>query len=178
MSSASHAAASASIEKQFGVKRSPLWDETRKKYLATNPKCAVCGDTASVEVHHMFPFHYVVKLGRPDLELDEENFVTLCEDKAHDHHLLVGHLDDWKSYDSPGIPPLPSQLNAFIAKYHNKSAIAIKADATFQQAHAGKPPHLDKMTAVQKSILRQLLDHQMPPKPGAIKAAEDARKGM
>ena len=36
-----------------------------------------------VQVQHIFPFHYCVALGRPDLELDERNLITLCG-KSHD----------------------------------------------------------------------------------------------
>jgi hypothetical protein len=32
-------------------------------------------------VHHIFPFHYCIALGRPDLELDDRNLITLCEDE-------------------------------------------------------------------------------------------------
>ena len=52
-------------------------------------------------MHHIFPFHYCIALGRPDLELDDRNLITLCEDEAgkpgQNHHLLVGHLDDFES---------------------------------------------------------------------------------
>jgi len=54
-----------------------------------------------VQVHHIFPFHYCVALGRADLELDERNLITLCG-KSHsgsgeNHHLWVGHLDNFQS---------------------------------------------------------------------------------
>jgi len=35
---------------------------------------------AGLQVHHIFPFHYCIALGRPDLELDDRNLITLCED--------------------------------------------------------------------------------------------------
>jgi len=170
-----HAAADASIQKQFGMARSPLWDETRKNYLAANPKCAVCGDTSNVEVHHKFPFHYVVTLGRPDLELDERNFITLCEDTIHGHHLLIGHLDDWKSYDYPA---QPDRLDAFVTKFKSKDQTFIRSDTAFKTAEAAKPPHLDKMTAAQKAAFKQLLDQTIPANAALTQKAVDARKGL
>jgi hypothetical protein len=46
---------------------------------AANQKVRKLG---SVQVHHIFPFHDCVALGRPDLELDERNLITLCG-KSH-----------------------------------------------------------------------------------------------
>ncbi len=175
MSSLAHAVADASIIRKIGIERSPLWEETRKAYLARNPKCVVCETSAAVEVHHMFPFHYVVSLERPDLELDDRNFMTLCEDSVHDHHLLIGHLEDWQSYDPPADP---DQLHAFVTRFAGQAAATIKADATFQQAQKHKPPHLDNMTAAEKTALKQLLDTRLPPNAAIMKKAVAARKKM
>lgn len=83
------------------VPRSGKWHKVEKEHLEANPACAVCGDLKSVQVHHIFPFHYCVALGRPDLELDLKNLITLCETSKErseqNHHLLIGHYDDFKS---------------------------------------------------------------------------------
>lgn len=68
----------------------------RARFLADHPSCAVCGGTRKVEVHHRIPFHL-----RPDLELDPDNLITLCEGcPSANHHLLYGHLGNYKSFNA------------------------------------------------------------------------------
>ncbi len=76
-----------------GAKRSPWWAATRKKHLAVHPRCALCGGTKKLEVHHVMPFHL-----DPSLELDDKNLITLCEQKKEGItcHLFVGHLGNYK----------------------------------------------------------------------------------
>ena len=90
--------------KIHGIGRSPEWPRIQKEHIKMEPKCACCGkgkDQVSLQVHHKFPFHYCVLLGRPDLELDHRNLITLCETtknkESDNHHLLIGHLDNFKS---------------------------------------------------------------------------------
>ena len=77
-------------------KRSPHWQTTRKKHLAENAVCSVCGGTSMLEVHHIEPFHL-----NPKLELDPSNFITLCEAKKDGVtcHLFFGHLGNYKSFN-------------------------------------------------------------------------------
>ncbi|MDA8413007.1 MAG: hypothetical protein M0023_04375 [Desulfobacteraceae bacterium] len=85
---------------RHGIARSPHWPKVEKAFAAENPLCACCGK-GPIQVHHRFPFHYVIALGRPDLELDPRNLISLCESEKgiedDNHHLLIGHLDDFKS---------------------------------------------------------------------------------
>lgn len=76
-----------------GAKRSSKWREVKAKHLKEHPKCAVCESTSKLEVHHVVPFHLA-----PDLELNPENFITLCENKKYgiNCHLLIGHLGNYK----------------------------------------------------------------------------------
>jgi len=83
------------LDKEQGAKRSNKWPAVRKKFLAENPACAVCGATnGKREVHHIHPFHL-----HPELELDPTNFITLCENKKDgvNCHLLFGHFGNFKS---------------------------------------------------------------------------------
>ena len=75
-----------------GAKRSPKWRKVRGAFIKKYPRCFVCGSKKKVEVHHKVPFHY-----RPDLELEEENLTTLCENKKYgiNCHLLIGHLGNY-----------------------------------------------------------------------------------
>lgn len=77
-----------------GVKRSPKWSAARAKHIKLFPRCACCGGTVKLEVHHKKPFHLY-----PELELDPNNFITLCEAGTNgiNCHLLIGHLGNYKS---------------------------------------------------------------------------------
>lgn len=74
--------------------RSAKWSSIRKKFLKSNNKCAVCGGTKKLEVHHKKPFHL-----HPELELVESNLIALCESKNNGVtcHLLFGHLGNYRS---------------------------------------------------------------------------------
>jgi len=78
----------------LGSPRSGQWPRVRREWLATHPKCAACGGTENVEVHHKRPFHLA-----PALELDPLNFITLCEKSGKEHHLHVGHLGNWQNFN-------------------------------------------------------------------------------
>lgn len=78
-----------------GVGRSGSWPRIQKEFLKNNPHCAVCGCKSKLlsplNVHHCRPYHL-----HPELELDPTNLITLCRA----HHLLVGHLMSWSSYNT------------------------------------------------------------------------------
>ena len=75
-----------------GARRSSAWRNVRADYLAEHPACELCGDERRrVEVHHVIPFHVA-----PDLELDHENLISLCNG-ARGCHLLFGHLRNYQS---------------------------------------------------------------------------------
>ena len=79
------------------VQRSPRWPWIRKEWLVTHPRCAVCGGTTSLNVHHIAPFHLF-----PKLELEPTNFITLCEksERNINCHYVVGHLGlSWKDFN-------------------------------------------------------------------------------
>lgn len=70
--------------------RSSRWPALRNWHLRSHPKCAFCGTSKDLEVHHKKPFHLF-----PELELEPSNLVTLC---THDH-LAWGHLGNYSSYN-------------------------------------------------------------------------------
>ena len=75
-------------------KRSNQWPTVRKNFLEAHNVCSVCGGKKKLEVHHVQPFHE-----KPELELEESNLITLCEDWSYgvNCHLLVGHLGNYKN---------------------------------------------------------------------------------
>jgi hypothetical protein len=74
-------------------KRSSKWHSLQKEFLLKNPICVICGSSEKLNVHHKKPFHLY-----PELELDENNLVTLCMSKK-ECHLLIGHLDSFKKFN-------------------------------------------------------------------------------
>lgn len=77
------------------IPRSPKWPAVRRKWLKLNPVCEVCNRKTKLEVHHIIPFHL-----KPELELDENNFITLCENPAAFCHYIIGHCAiSWLKYD-------------------------------------------------------------------------------
>jgi hypothetical protein len=76
----------------LNAKRSSQWPKVRKEFLKQNPTCAVCGGNKKLEVHHLHPFYL-----HPELELDPDNLITLCEGKKGlTCHLIFGHLGNYK----------------------------------------------------------------------------------
>jgi 5-methylcytosine-specific restriction protein A len=72
------------------------WSRERGLWLRDHGLCAVCGFDENLNVHHIIPYHV-----RKDLELDRGNFITLGERcPTGNHHLLYGHLGDWKSWNA------------------------------------------------------------------------------
>ena len=72
--------------------RSSEWVQVRSDFVRKHPRCEACGSTANLNVHHIVPFHQ-----RPDLELVEDNLITLCRE----HHFRIGHDPDGKGPRKP-----------------------------------------------------------------------------
>lgn len=75
------------------ITRSSKWAGVRKQAIKDNPRCACCGDTKFLQVHHFLPFNV-----SPTLELDPKNLVVMCMGK-NECHLLIGHGDNFKKYN-------------------------------------------------------------------------------
>lgn len=75
--------------------RSPRWAHLRSLFLVKGAKCAACGYTKSLNVHHVLPFSLY-----PEKELDSTNLIVLGEAcPGGNHHLMFGHLLNWKSFN-------------------------------------------------------------------------------
>jgi hypothetical protein len=162
-----HQAADAAILQKFQLARSPAWPDVEHAFRAAHPHCAACGETIMLNVHHIFPFHYVVLCGRPDLELDFRNLLTACVRPDCLHHLELGHLDDFESYN-------PAVLK-FVSKYSGMTSVQIRAHAEWQKAQANRPKHLDEMTQAEKDAFKKMLDRKLPPHPAIMAKATAAR---
>jgi 5-methylcytosine-specific restriction endonuclease McrA len=78
------------ININFG-NRSHKWPALRNDHLRINNRCAACGNTKNLHVHHIEPFYV-----RPEKELDPDNLITLCSSPCH---LVFGHLMNWKRWN-------------------------------------------------------------------------------
>ena len=78
-----------------GNNRSNQWPTIRKHHLQKEWWCRYCGSTKNLEVHHIEPFHI-----NPSKELDDNNLITLCESINKECHLKVGHLGNWKNFNT------------------------------------------------------------------------------
>jgi hypothetical protein len=159
-------AAGRAILQKNGIQRSPLWDKVQRAFRTAHPRCAACDETAEVDVHHKFPFHYVVACGRPDLELDPRNLVTLCTRRGCQHHLLLGHLGNWESYNPA--------VTSFIKRYVGQGSTGIRAAAAWKKAAAARPKHLDQMTDAEKAAFKAMLDRRFLPPFQGLKILVDA----
>ena len=76
------------------VARSWRWPALRDRHLGAFPSCEACGGRREAAVHHALPVHLF-----PELELDPNNLITLCERPARNCHLIFGHLLRWDAYN-------------------------------------------------------------------------------
>lgn len=86
-----------SIFREYIVKpltRSSKWPKLRRHFLYGHSRCACCGRTTKLEVHHIKDFST-----HPELELNYSNLITLCRNGTQ-CHLAIGHLGDWKRANS------------------------------------------------------------------------------
>lgn len=117
----------ARVANRYGKDRSPEWPRVAQEHLSHQPACVVCGHRGQgLQVHHIKPFHLY-----PQLELDPHNLITLCEIRGRTHHLLIGHLDDWESYNI--------HVREDSKRYSHQSAPTIKANPTWQKEVARRP---------------------------------------
>jgi len=145
----------------IGHGRSSHWPAVEKAFRKLHPQCVCCivPSTKHVQIHHRFPFHYCVALGRPDLELDMRNLITLCEWPSHpspDHHLIVGHLDD---FQSSNLDVAEDAVN-----FRGMSATEIKHDQRWIAKVKKRLAALDKMTTKDKTSYVKRMNATFPRK--------------
>jgi 5-methylcytosine-specific restriction endonuclease McrA len=81
----------------LSASRSSEWPKVRNEHLSQHPVCELCGGKDKLEVHHIEPFHL-----HPELELDSNNLITLCESASNGVicHLFAGHKGNYKNYNA------------------------------------------------------------------------------
>lgn len=146
--------------------RSPHWHSRRNEFLATNPDCFACDpdspfEHVGIQAHHLYPYHYCVLAGRPDLELDFRNLVPAGETEegkpAPDHHELIAHGGDFKRYNPNAVHDA--------ATFRGMTTEEIKADSRWAAIHAALPKAWPDMTGYERRTFREHLDAVLPPDP-------------
>lgn len=98
-------------EKTAPAKRSAKWPAVRKAFLFDNPRCVCCGSTEGVVPHHVRPFHVF-----PELELDTNNLVALCEGDTLNCHLWIGHFGHFTKWWNPDCAADSERFRAMLGK--------------------------------------------------------------
>jgi hypothetical protein len=153
---------------EHGVARSPHWPHVRAEQLRREPLCQATGLTAAgaeLEAHHIYPFHCCVLAGRADLELDLRNLITLARHPI-DVHLLLGHLDDFRSSNldvAADAAEWSARWQAAPAASDEAAEAAIKADPVWRGRHAARMRPWAEWTAAERADFRAHLDQLFPP---------------
>ncbi len=158
-----HADLGARVAAAFGIRRSSHWDEVAREHLARQPRCVCCLPNMQfnigLQVHHIFPFHYCIALGRADLELDERNLITLCGKspcgRGENHHLWVGHLDNFQSSNL-------SVVRDARKVFYGMPARQFRTDEQWLRHYNRRLVPLDLMTEAQKAALLRTMNRRMP----------------
>jgi len=148
------------VASSHGLKRSSHWATVEKHFLEKNPVCVACAEKTFLhgifahQVHHIFPFHYAVLLGRPDLETDFRNLITLCQVPQFQHHLLLGHLGDFHSYNPDVIK--------FVTDYRGLVKEDIVKSEFYKKTLEQKPKPFDLLTTQEKEEMLNKLNIDFP----------------
>lgn len=142
---------------RHGVARSPHWGTVEREFKLQFPGCAA-GGRGPVQVHHIFPFHYLMDPGiaRPDLELDMRNLIGLTEGPDEDvdgeYHLLLGHRDNFKGGN------LDVKVHA--AQFRNVPCKLLRLDPGWLAIQSVKA--LDRMTPEDKAAFASRVNAELP----------------
>ena len=100
--------------------RSKEWRSVRKTHLVKQPRCAICGlkEIYQLEVHHILPFCWF-----PELELQPNNLITLCEIGIDGCHFDFGHPLGTQSYN-PQVVQHAAILNKDFSKLEEVMELA------------------------------------------------------
>lgn len=99
--------------KQVTQGRSSHWSKVRKEHLSKHPECAACGTRKKLEVHHIKTFD-----DYPELELDPDNLMTLCEHRGC--HFRIGHSFDWRASNPNAVSDAALQRSRIATREYNR----------------------------------------------------------
>jgi hypothetical protein len=71
--------------------RASQWKQLRAEHLLKEPRCAACGRSTELAVHHVIPVSF-----DESRQLDPGNLITLC---AQPCHIVFGHFMNYQCYN-------------------------------------------------------------------------------
>jgi 5-methylcytosine-specific restriction endonuclease McrA len=77
-------------KKPTHVSNKRKWLDIQRKHKRHNPRCAICGTNANIEVHHIVSISEDISK-----EFEESNLISLCR-KGRNCHLVFGHLGNFQ----------------------------------------------------------------------------------
>lgn len=101
---------------RFEVSRSGKWPFLRRRWLEIQPLCQSCGKNTKIQVHHIHPVHLY-----PELELDDTNLITLCENPVFNCHFAIGHCLNWLAWNSDVINDTTMIANSIRTRYFKRA---------------------------------------------------------
>jgi hypothetical protein len=84
--------------------RSGKWATARNNFIK-GKKCAACGASKNLVVHHKVPVQV-----DPTKELDDDNFIVLCS-KPSNCHFVFGHLHSYVSWNPDVVKDCEAHFN-------------------------------------------------------------------
>ncbi len=161
--------------REHGLERSGHWPTVRKAVLESQLEAwrkkfpGFDEETKGVEweVHHRIAFHFGALLGLGYIELDVRNLYVIPRHSA-DLHLLLGHLDDFRSFNVDVIQDLKrwgGELWGGHGKLpldHDATKAAITSDPGWLRKHLARPRSWNDMTEHDKRALAHLIRTELP----------------
>lgn len=138
-------------------RRSPKRHHYNTMQVIKHPNCIICDRTADkVELvaHHIYPISLLRLINRLDLELDDRNIRTICEDKKLGCHYLFAHYQDWKSYNP--------DIDEFADMFKNSTVAEILESSTYQSALTNRPCPIHMMPRTTLNCIASQLADIMP----------------
>lgn len=114
---------------KLSKRRHKDWPMFRYLILGKRPRCAYCGTTKKVELHHIEPYHEA-----PERELDPANVIPLCESISN-CHLTQGHLGNYMQAnptiknDCEQYQAKKSDANKIMKERRKRTRVGIKLDS-------------------------------------------------
>jgi 5-methylcytosine-specific restriction enzyme A len=97
------------------IHRSSQWPDLRRKWLVREPQCQCCNKITKLQVHHIRPVHLY-----PELELDENNLITLCENPTMNCHFIYGHCLNWLAWNRQVMFDVDTMRLSITHKFFNR----------------------------------------------------------
>ena len=146
-------------ESEDEFRKSDVWKNVSETHLKTHPFCLACGCrllAGQLIVHHKYPYQLCNAVGRADLVYDDRNLITLCDGiGSEEHHLLLGHLGDWSSYN-------PEAITDATTTFFQKKSAYIRSNELWLSKRNNKPSSLEEMNETEMNTLKIKLDLVYP----------------